>query len=218
MHRSLILFIFLSLSCGLFGQNDSLQGRKIDIYAKASQDTLQGKPLVNFKAALLNGDSFNLDAHRGKVIMLNFWFVGCPPCMGEMPDLNNIYRTYKDSGVVFVSLARNSPEQLIKFKEGKYSRPPETIEYPIIPDCSSIAAKYGITGFPTTVLIDRNGIIRLIYSGASVQSLKKYIAFYGDRSLSKEWKKIVKQYSNVKEPEVSEILSGLLNDLLREPG
>lgn len=207
--------IIVLIGTRVYGQNnvDSTAKRGIDIYA--SQDSVAEKSFIDFETTFLSGQRFKLSEHKGKVILLNFWFIGCPPCLGEISDINKIYRVYNDSGVVVVSLALNSIDKLNKFNEGKNSKPIEKIEYPIVPDCQEIADKYEIRGYPTTVLIDKKGLIRT-YSGSSVQSLKKYITFYGDKGLSKEWKKIAKEYSNKIEPEVSEILAELINDLLRE--
>ncbi|MCE3279292.1 MAG: alkyl hydroperoxide reductase/Thiol specific antioxidant/Mal allergen [Bacteroidetes bacterium] len=211
--------LLLSLICiETFGQNqtDSIHERKIDVYSKQSKDSLFGKPFIDFEGTLLNGQKFKLSEHTGKVILLNFWFIGCPPCMGEIPDINELHRTYKDSNVVLISLSTNSIKELNRFIEGKHSRPIEKIEYPILPDCRSISEKYQITGYPTNILIDKKGIIRLVSHGASIESLKKYIAFYGDKGLSKGWKDLAQKFENVKEADVSEVFTELLNDLLKE--
>jgi len=209
--------IIILLGTKFYGQNgvDTIAKRGIDIYASASKDSLNGKSFIDFETQMLNGQKFKLSEHKGKVILLNFWFISCPPCLGEISDINKVYRQYKDSGVVVVSLALNSVDKLNKFNEARSKRQIEKIEYPIIPNCQGIADKYKISGYPTTVLIDKNGLIRA-YTGASLQSLKKYISIYGDKDLSKDWKKIAKEYSNVSAIEVSDILSGLLNDLLKE--
>lgn len=216
LKQFVLLLTFLSIEA--FGQKptNSIPERKIDTYSKLNKDSLFGKPFINFEGTLLDGKKFNLSEHKGKVVLLNFWFIGCPPCMGEVPDINELYRTYKDSNVVLLSLATNSAKELNKFIAGKNSRPIEKIEYPVLPDCRNIADKYQITGFPTNILIDKKGTIRLISHGASVESLKKYIAFYGDKGLSKGWKDIAEKFENVKEPSVSEVFSELLNDLLKE--
>lgn len=209
-----VLFHFISL--GQTKTADTTTERKIDLYAKSFNDTLQGKPFIDFSTTLLSGDSFKLSDHRGKVILLNFWEIGCAPCMGEISDINKIYKTYKDSGVVVLSLARNSASQLNKFNQGRYSRPTEPIQYPIVPDSKPILTSYNVTGYPTSILIDKQGVIRLVYAGASPHSLKQYVEFYGDKNLSKEWKKVLKQIENDKSPAMSEILAQLIDDLLKE--
>jgi peroxiredoxin len=208
----LIFAFFVTKIHGQYGA-DSTTIKEKDILP--GKDIQIGNTFIDFETTLLNGDTFKLSEHRGKVILLNFWFLECPPCMGEIPDLNQIYNTYKDSGVVMISLALNSVEKLRKFNEGKISGLQEKIEYPIVPNSQALAVKYGIRGYPTTVLIDKKGIIRT-YSGATLKSLKKYIELYGEKGLSKEWKKIAKEYSTINDSEVRDILSDLLSALLNE--
>lgn len=214
--RILLLFIFISLRLSGQFSGDSLPKRKIDTFSKVHKDTLQGQPLINFSTELLDGEKITLSEYKGKVILLNFWFIGCVPCMGEIPDINQVYKTFKDSGVTLLSLALNTRDKVHKFNAGKYSRLPEKIEYPIIPDCQKIADNYKVTGYPTTILIDKKGVIRLVISGATIQSLKKYIALFGDKGLSKEWKSIANQSSGASHTQLSDILSELLRDLLKE--
>jgi thiol-disulfide isomerase/thioredoxin len=187
-------------------------GGKDNLYAS---DTTNFKSFINFEGETLSGERIKLSDHAGKVIVLNFWFIGCAPCMGEIPDINEIYRFYKDSNVIVLSLATNSREQLIKFNEGKKYRPIEKIEYPILPDCQKIANDYGITGYPTTIIIDKKGFIRKS-TGATLQSLQNYITFYGDKGLSKETKKIIKTNEHEEPVKTSEILKTYINSYLRE--
>jgi len=213
------VFFILYLAChGLTAQknNDTLLVKKIDLYAKNSRNPLQGNALVDFESKLLDDQNIRLSAHKGKVILLNFWFIGCVPCMGEIPDINKIYKNFQDSNVIILSLAKNSVSQVNKFNEGKFSHPVEKIEYPVIPDCEKIAELYGVSGYPTNVLIDKKGIIRLVNSGASIQSLKNYVTFYGDDKLSKDWKKILKEHAAEKQKEMHEFLSELILELLQE--
>lgn len=216
MNKLYLLVIFIACtSCYAIGQDSTAVKSKIDLYAGIFKDPLHGKPMIDFESVLLNGEKIRLSDHKGKVILLNFWFIGCPPCMGEIPDINQVYKAYKDSSVVILSLAKNSVSELKEFEEGKYIRPIEAIQYPVIPDCEQIANLYHVTGYPRTVLIDKQGNIRLIYAGATMASLRKYVQYYGDKNLSKEWKKILEANTD-KHPEMSEIFSALISELLRE--
>lgn len=136
--------------------------------------------------------------------------------MGEILDMNKLYQQYKDSNFVFLSLAKNTNEQVVKFNAGKYSKPIEQISYPIAPNCGSIAKQYGITGYPTTIFIDKKGVIRLVFEGVSSQSLKKYVEFYGEKKLSKEWKAILAQSADNSGPGTSETFSKIIDELLKE--
>lgn len=205
-------------SNALFGQTpgDSIAPRQIDTFTEMFKDSLQGKELLNFTAQQFNDEIIDLKRLKGNVIVLNFWFVGCPPCLGEVGDFNKVFNHFKDSSVKIISLANNTHAQIAKFIENKSSGPIEKIQYPIIPDASKIIKQYNVVSYPTTVFIDKKGVIRLVYSGALVSSLQKYVQFYGEKDLSKGWKKILKDNSDPHQIQMDAILIELIDDLLRE--
>mgnify|MGYP001954819145 CR=1 FL=1 len=115
---------------------------------------------------------FNLSETRGKIVVLNFWFIGCMPCLIEIPELNEVVEKYKDQDVVFVALALDEKEQLIPFLQ----RTP--FDYSVIPSARGIAQRYNIEGYPTHLLIDREGKVQYYnkgYNGAVVSILDKKI-------------------------------------------
>ena len=64
-----------------------------------------GQPAPALVARTFAGDTFDLSAQRGKVVVLNFWASWCGPCRGEMPLLEALQRDYRDQGVVVVGLS-----------------------------------------------------------------------------------------------------------------
>jgi peroxiredoxin len=115
----------------------------------------KAKPAPAFQAVSLDGERLSLADLRGKVVVLNFWFVGCGACMSEIPILNHWVQEFKDQGVVFIGFALDHEDQLRAYlKKVPFS-------YKIVPDSSDIAAEYAVPAYPTHVLIDRNGDIRL---------------------------------------------------------
>lgn len=56
-----------------------------------------------FNLTSLDSKKFELSSLRGKVVVLNFWFTGCPPCLTEMPKLNELVENFKNDGVVFIA-------------------------------------------------------------------------------------------------------------------
>ena len=59
-------------------------------------------PMLRIFAAVdMNGNSYSLGILKGKVVVINFWFVECKPCVIEMPELNEIVEKYKSEEVVF---------------------------------------------------------------------------------------------------------------------
>ncbi len=71
--------------------------------ATPSKDAVLDLNLVNSK-----GEKVNMEQFRGKVIFLNFWATWCPPCIAEMPGINNLYQEVKNDNVEFIMLSVRS--------------------------------------------------------------------------------------------------------------
>jgi peroxiredoxin len=116
-----------------------------------------GEDAPRFTAPLLDGNEFDLGPHIGqKAILLDFWSIYCVSCVQEMPKLVDIYQRYADKGflVVGVDLDSFGTKRVVKFVEGLDFK----IPYPIVIDKQrQVAAKYGVSVLPTTVVIDRKG-------------------------------------------------------------
>lgn len=113
-----------------------------------------GKKFDALSAYDINGKLVDTKQLKGKVLVINFWFTTCPPCKYERPYLNKIVDDYQaDSNVVFISIALDRKEQL-----QSYLRQNE-FKYSVIPDGSRIAKSYDISGFPTQLIVDKEGKI-----------------------------------------------------------
>ncbi len=103
------------------------------------------------------GGRVRLSDHRDKVVLVNFWATWCPPCVKEVPDFVELYGKYRERGLVIlgISVDHNPGAVLPAFIER------HKVNYPILLDDGKVAGDYGgITGIPTTFLIDREGMIR----------------------------------------------------------
>lgn len=116
-----------------------------------------GEDAPRFTAPLLDGNEFDLGPHIGqKAVLLDFWSIYCVSCVQEMPKLVDIYQRYADKGflVVGVDLDSFGTKRVVKFVEGLDFK----IPYPIVIDKQrQVAAKYGVSVLPTTIVIDRKG-------------------------------------------------------------
>ena len=114
------------------------------------------------------GETVRLSQFAGKPVVLNFWFPSCPPCVAEMPDFEAAYQKFKADGVEFVGVqlvGLDSVEDGQKFVDKlgvNYSLGPDKIGDKM----GDIVMEYRISGFPTTVFIDRDGNIHRRWSGA----------------------------------------------------
>jgi thiol-disulfide isomerase/thioredoxin len=124
-----------------------------DAKDEAQQANLIGKPSANWQTTDLDGHKQSLEAYRGKVLLLDFWFRGCEPCMMAMPQVKQIAEEYKNKGVVTLACPMDE-EANAKFVGKIFGLP-----YPIV--CSAeIFMAYGVHEFPTLMIIDQKGIVR----------------------------------------------------------
>jgi peroxiredoxin len=114
-----------------------------------------------FSATSLDNQTFNPASLRGKVVVLNFWYVGCGPCHVEIPSLNKLVDHYQGKPIEFIAIALTDKEKLESFlKKNPFS-------YHIIPDGEAIAKKFGVKLYPTHIIIDKEGNIAYTASGGS---------------------------------------------------
>ncbi len=119
---------------------------------------------VPFYAATLEGTDISLDNLRGKTVILNFWATWCPPCKAELPVLVSFAENLQDTSTVLIGIDAISSEKSLA--DVKHFMQENSITYPVIPDTGGrIAAEYGITSLPTSVVISPEGIIREKHTG-----------------------------------------------------
>jgi len=111
---------------------------------------------------LLDGGSWALEEHRGKVVVLNFWGSWCPPCRVETPELDQAYGATKAAGVDFVGVAvKDRKEAAAAFLADK------KISYPSLYDPAGKVIlrfrDFRSSGFPYTIVIDRQGRVAAVY-------------------------------------------------------
>lgn len=111
-----------------------------------------GKKFDAFSAFDLEGNLVDSKLLKGKIMVINFWFTTCPPCKAERPYLNRLVDDYKsDSNVVFIAIALDQKEQLEPYlKENEF-------KYKVIPGGKKIADSYKIAGYPTQLIVDKEG-------------------------------------------------------------
>jgi len=122
----------------------------------------------DFQVRTLEGQTLQLSALKGKVILLDFWATWCPPCRAEVPHLRQLYAQYQPKGleIIGVSLDRNGEDTVRSFVQQN------GLLYPVAMGEERLTSAYGgIVGIPTAFLIDKQGSI-----------VKKYVG-YQDKSV-----------------------------------
>ena len=110
-------------------------------------------PAPTFTLTDINGQSYDLATLRGKVVVVNFWFIKCAPCQQEMPALKQLTVEYRaNPDVVFISLAREDADRLRRYVANKGD-----FGFAVLPLPQPLAKEFGITGYPTTAVIDKSG-------------------------------------------------------------
>lgn len=115
----------------------------------------------------IEGNKLNNSNLKGKIVLINFWFINCPPCRMEIPDLNALVDTFKENkDVVFLAIGKDKTWEIDDFiKENPF-------HYHILPDGGFWFKKYKITSFPTHLIIDKEGKIFFHTSGLSNYTVK----------------------------------------------
>lgn len=147
-----------------------------------AQEELVGCEAPNFTATTLAGDTVELYNLKGKIVVLNFWFIACPPCRAEMPGLKQLADTYDErEDVVLLALATDGKEALDKFLQKK------EIGFTVIPDARDLSDTYRITGYPTTLVLDKEGKVFSVHiGGATNEKQASRLIFKGiDRDIKK---------------------------------
>ncbi len=114
--------------------------------------------IPKFNFVDINGETINSEDLKGKVIFINTWFTRCPPCIAEMPYLNEIKNNYSDQNIVFISMAPEEKREILTFLKKHH------FQFQHIPDADIFLKKFGV-GFPKNILVDKEGIIRYIGGG-----------------------------------------------------
>jgi peroxiredoxin len=127
--------------------------RRLSKMSKPLETTnfITGSTIQSFTERDINGNRFDLKALRGKIVVLNFWFINCGPCRQEIPELNELVDSFSKKDVVFLGIALDGRSDLYEFLKTYPFR------YAIIPDGRSVADQYGIGSYPTHVILDTNG-------------------------------------------------------------
>ncbi len=114
---------------------------------------------------------------KGKVVVLNFWYTTCGPCIAEIPLLNELVAAYSGKNVVFLAAAWNNQEQLAKFFQ-KYP-----FRYQQAASIDPTRIFNPMPGWPIHIVFDGNGIIRFAVLGKQ-PGIEKKIADIIDASLN----------------------------------
>lgn len=152
--RLLLCFVFIfAVSAFVFGQNGKARAQ-------------------NFRAVSMSGETVELDALKGKIVVLTFWSTRCGICHESIPKLNRMAKNYQGENVVFLALTMENQAKVANYlKKTQF-------DFKILPNTFDVVLKYGAKNnggnsgyiempFPAHFLINQKGEIEMKASGFS---------------------------------------------------
>ncbi|MDT0211179.1 TlpA disulfide reductase family protein [Curtobacterium sp. BRD11] len=122
---------------------------------------------VDFTTKDTDGDTVSAEELRGKVVVLNFWYAGCPPCRAEAKYLNQVHDQYADDDVVFVGVNVRDEEGTAAAFERTFG-----VDYPTVLDARDGTVQLALSGqiapnaVPATIVLDKQGRVAARVLGA----------------------------------------------------
>ena len=127
-----------------------------------------GEPFVEFEHSDIDGNLWNNGKLRGKVYVINLWQSECGPCRGEMPVLSQWKEKYPD--VVILSASRHNREEILPIVER------HNFTWTHLEGAKDLVTLVGGEGFPLTIVVDKDGVVRFAKVGATEENQAEAVA------------------------------------------
>ena len=122
-------------------------------------DRWAGEPLPDLELMTLDGEAIGMAELEGKVVVLNFWFRACKPCLMEIPELNELVESFGEDEVVFLAVTFDDDASTREVLE-------ETpFSYRIVTDGQQIHEQFRVASYPTHFVFDADGTCTTAMSG-----------------------------------------------------
>lgn len=129
-------------------------------------DCLVGSQIPEFESMSTTGKKISNESLKGKISIINFWFISCPPCVAEIPGFNAIVEKFGKEDFNYIGIGKDDKKDIQEF----------LLEHPwkfdqIADGNKIISDDFKIRwGFPTTFVLDKNAEIVFAFSGGKVDS------------------------------------------------
>jgi peroxiredoxin len=118
-------------------------------------------PAPDFTLNQLSGTPASLSQYKGQVVLVNFWATWCGPCQQELPLLDQVYKKYQPAGFTLLGVNVDKDAPAVR---ALLERKP--LSFPVLLDPANAVSKaYHVDDMPSSVLIDRKGVIRYVHRG-----------------------------------------------------
>lgn len=138
--------------------------------ANVSAKPVSGEKSPDFTLKSKDGGNMRLSEQRGNIVLVNFWASWCGPCREELPAFEELYQEYQDLGVEILAVnVDDDPEKANVLLDDI------EVSFPVLFDTSGdVSQLYDVNAMPTTVMVDRDGNVRLLHPGYRKGDEKKY--------------------------------------------
>jgi peroxiredoxin len=131
---------------------------------------------ADFTLTELGGKKWTLKEQRGNVVVVNFWATWCPPCRKEMPDLETLYKQFKDQGLVILAISDEDAGKVAPFVAE------QRVTYPILLDPGrKVNELFQIEGIPKTFVYDRSG--KLVTQSIDMRTRRQFLEMLAQAGL-----------------------------------
>ncbi len=185
------------------GITPALTRKEVPVYSRFIDSQLLNKPIPDFVLYDHAGKEYDKSYFKGKVSVIDFWWKGCSACVVEAPTMNSIAKKYESrNDVQFVSLYRDSllldPVSGEKLFEVNFPKEPKFIPidesnrvtFKHLGPARNIMKQFYLVAAPTHIIVDQEGIVRDVFSGASPSDdqfeIKWRIDYWVDQLAAKE--------------------------------
>jgi peroxiredoxin len=160
-----VAFFGLALAIVYLWGFPGLDSRVPPIAEGETSAPLQGALAPDFKLAGVDGHSRQLDALRGKPVLVNFWATWCEPCRLEMPAIQARYQRFHEAGLEVLAVDFDEPKtEVVSFGDEL------GLTFPLLLDPGGkVQSLYQVRGYPSSFFIDRAGVVQVVQIGVMTE-------------------------------------------------
>ena len=127
----------------------------------------EGADAPVFSSEFIDGTAVNFKDLRGKVVVLNFWFIGCPACRYETPKLNSLVNRFAgNTDVVFIAMTYDTAAAVRKYMAAN------RFDYKMIADAQPSLRQFVVGGYPKNIVIGKNG--KIVFWRSTISAWDKF--------------------------------------------
>lgn len=127
----------------------------------------EGMAAPAFSVKTLDGSRVDPTALKGKVVVLNFWFIGCPSCRAHQPKLNELKAKFGGrEDVVFLAITPDPASDVKKYLSK------ERFDYPQVTDGDALIKAFRVAVYPKNIVINKNG--EIVYWRSTIAAWDKF--------------------------------------------